>query len=241
MGVSPMGCGTPQRWPVFRPIKPERSDLSAARRPTIPRRPRKSEGGGVLGPSGYTHCVRKIARYALGFLTVLSLLLAIASAALWIQSRIVDLTFLHFGQKQMYVRSGTGELSIQINTIDWTLWAGKRPAGWSRVRSDWFGRRVAQQLGAEVSFWNRLGFAARRFEWAQEGMVSELRIIVVPYWFLLALATPLPARLLLRGLSSRRRRQLAAAGRCTTCGYDLRGTPARCPECGSTPQPQAKA
>jgi hypothetical protein len=177
----------------------------------------------------------------LEFVTLLSLLLWIASVTLWIQSRIADLTFLHFGHKQVYVRSGTGELSVQANTIDWTLWEGERPAGWSRVRSDWFATRVAQRLGPQVTFWNRFGFGARRFEWAPGGIVSELRIIVIPYWFLLALATPLPARWLLRGLRSRRHRRLAAAGRCTTCGYDLRGTPDRCPECGATPGPQPGA
>jgi hypothetical protein len=241
MGVSPMGCGTPQPWPVIRPIKPERSDLPVARTPTIPRRPR--EGAGEAGPSGYTRCVRKITRLAVQFLTLLSVFLWVASVALWIQSHVVNLTFLNDGQKEVFVSSLSGALGVQVNTIDWTLWAGERPAGWSKVRNYWPVMRLAQELGPPLTFWNRLGFAARRFTW-ESGVgrpMSEMRIVAVPYWFLLALATPLPARWFLRGLRSRRRRRLAAAGRCTACGYDLRGTPDRCPECGATPAPQARA
>jgi rubrerythrin len=47
-----------------------------------------------------------------------------------------------------------------------------------------------------------------------------------------------PARwLLLRRRDHRRR----ADARCIACGYDLRGSPNRCPECGAVPEPPAAA
>ena len=61
------------------------------------------------------------------------------------------------------------------------------------------------------------------------------RIFVVRYWLLFILALlPLfwPARLALRRWTRRRR------GRCQHCGYDLRATKNRCPECGQTLPPQ---
>ena len=51
----------------------------------------------------------------------------------------------------------------------------------------------------------------------------------VPYWLLLLLSMPLPARWLWVRARDRRRR---SGNACVNCGYDLRGTPDRCPECG---------
>lgn len=54
----------------------------------------------------------------------------------------------------------------------------------------------------------------------------------VPFWFLVLLFAMAPARwwYLFRGRWRRERRLLH--GLCPTCGYDLRASPERCPECG---------
>jgi hypothetical protein len=61
-----------------------------------------------------------------------------------------------------------------------------------------------------------------------DGRTSQ-RCVIVPYWFLACV----PA---LTGLwCIRRARRRPAALVCASCGYDLRATPDRCPECGQSP------
>jgi hypothetical protein len=60
----------------------------------------------------------------------------------------------------------------------------------------------------------------------------DYAVLAVPYWPLL-LATGLAPALWLRGRMRRRGRILG--GRCARCGYDLRATPGRGPECGTEP------
>jgi len=56
--------------------------------------------------------------------------------------------------------------------------------------------------------------------------------IVLPYWPLFFGTTALPTMWLLAALARRKMVRRARAGLCVRCGYDLRATPDRCPECG---------
>ena len=61
-------------------------------------------------------------------------------------------------------------------------------------------------------------------------------LVAVPYWFIVLLTAAPPADW---WRQQRRARHRKVEGRCPGCGYDLRGTPERCPECGWTKSPAA--
>lgn len=56
---------------------------------------------------------------------------------------------------------------------------------------------------------------------------------VMPFWFVIALSLPLPALAMWRARRRAVERRRRTAGLCTACGYDLRATADRCPECGA--------
>ena len=95
--------------------------------------------------------------------------------------------------------------------------------------------RVARDWRLQVP--GRLRLVSRRATWSQydtDRVTTETHHVVLPLWAVAAGACALPAVRVVR--SVRRRCRRAVAGRCAACGYDLRATPWRCPECGRVPE-----
>jgi hypothetical protein len=166
--------------------------------------------------------VQRTFRILRASLTLLSLLLCIASVVFWIRSRRVSdsLAFTPF-PTQWSLSTSRGTVSV-IRNRPW-LEPGDLKSG-------------IKSLYYERSF---LGFGTKQSEqshtWQNKsgsrkiGYITIIRSYFAPLWFCSAIFSILPLiqyPRLLRRLFRKRR------GLCPHCGYDLRASPERCPECG---------
>jgi hypothetical protein len=96
--------------------------------------------------------------------------------------------------------------------------------------ADWPGEPefLAGRRGKDVMYATRYG--KRFLGFGTAAQTNGGRYVVIPYWFLTACCA---AVAVVAGRSWRRQRRVLLQGRCKRCGYDLRATPERCPECGT--------
>ncbi len=66
------------------------------------------------------------------------------------------------------------------------------------------------------------------------GMKDRHCFVQLPVW---VIAIPLTLPATVRATRERRQRRRIKNGQCANCGYDLRETPQRCPECGTAVVP----
>ena len=96
---------------------------------------------------------------------------------------------------------------------------------WSQPRS-----ALCRGLGIEAYSYDQQSEAGEA-SLSRPVLTFRYRGIVLPYWLPTGLFA-LPLIRIGRTIQSRRRRRV---GHCPACGYDLRATPDRCPECGQIP------
>jgi hypothetical protein len=168
--------------------------------------------------------MHRLARYLFTLCAVASLLLCVAVCGLWARShRRADVVGWKPNYEVCSIQSYCGKLFVFANL------AGSGDPG----ERDWFGCKSAPV--EDVSeYYDMIEYAAR---WQGPGGFSSirlprgLRILIVPHWAAAAAAMLLPATWVARQINRRRR---VRRGHCPTCGYDLRASPERCPECGGS-------
>jgi hypothetical protein len=142
---------------------------------------------------------------------LLGLGLAIALVTLWVRS--------------LRTRASIGDRDrISFTHVDPLYWIISDPGRLVFCRQkgrNWDGQELGGFDVLSLSFGGTRG-----------GDGSILWNLAVPHWMLTTLAIAVPlARIEAWGRDQRRRRR-EANRRCAHCGYDLRATPGRCPECG---------
>jgi hypothetical protein len=177
--------------------------------------------------------------------TFVSTLLCAATCTLWVRS--------YWGSDHMVRRWMTAADAMAIThedqQIEWTggqvRWVLGRETyyhdGQAQVRLNaetarpyWsYGRlgrgHVYAQSPSPQNVWSWLGFAAWQEGWQSSFADSRRRVWAIPAWALAAALALPPAIWMFRRIRRSRRDK----GLCLTCGYDLRATPERCPECGA--------
>lgn len=186
-------------------------------------------------------------RRLLNVLMAVSLLLCVAGVALWARSHFVIDERACFtnvrarGADSLFVVSYAGTLAFCWD--HYTFPPADRPhfierANRGRVTSALV-RSVSRYRDAEEYRQNRENFGLGWFEsatehqsgmWKTSGIACVRRQIRMPHGVVVAASLVCPAVVGWYRLHARRRR---LCGHCRVCGYDLRATPGRCPECGT--------
>jgi hypothetical protein len=181
--------------------------------------------------------MRRLCRGLFNGLTVLSLLLCVATVVLWARSYgLSDQVDWRGAGGWRALRTAKGRVAASVLLADHSGYPEQfqRP----RYQRDQAGPpfnwllMMGGSAGDTLADWERGGFAWHERRNIGRGTLHA--IAVVPFWFVAAATAALPLGwVTMRRQSSARHRRRQRAGLCPACGYDLRASPDRCPECGT--------
>jgi hypothetical protein len=178
--------------------------------------------------------VNRLCRIIFNALTALSLVLCLAAGVLWIRSSLHNQSrFWTAGAQAFALSSYQGRLVFWNATRSadpppyfWTYYYGYREHGQA-----WANGSDGACDGGLQTVWKWADFVTYSHE---RDMGMDHRRFTLRYCVLFpVLLIPVAWFILLKSMEHRQQRQRLATHSCAICGYDLRATPTRCPECGS--------
>ena len=87
----------------------------------------------------------------------------------------------------------------------------------------------SQEMGTG---WHRWGKLSTRTDWVPRiEWRNSYTLLILPFWVIMILFSIAPVYVITPVYRRRRRKNL---GLCLKCGYDIRASEERCPECGTT-------
>jgi hypothetical protein len=178
--------------------------------------------------------MRRLLRWTFNTLAAASLLLCVATTVLWVRSHWVFDEFIaerplafevgrKFGTPKhlLLVWSYRGKFELSFFRSD--LSGSQATPPWQ------FEFRTATGEAAEFLGGTLTEFGLHQY---RKGVYTQ-QDCGLPHWSLVSAFAVLPAIFAFRQVRAvRRRRRRSRLGLCPACGYDLRATPERCPECG---------
>ena len=164
-------------------------------------------------------------RRLFNIVTAMSLLFFVAIGPLWVRSYWIADNLESYRDRDL---RSIGAISVQ-GTLGCAVGHFQNPPAAGTVLHGWVPMPVRPGTFFLTPGWTYVGFGILNINFPGVRATA----VFVPHWFALGLSVLLPARWF-RGW--RRDRSARRRGLCLVCGYDLRASKERCPECG-TPIP----
>ncbi|HYE21469.1 MAG TPA: hypothetical protein VEA69_23680 [Tepidisphaeraceae bacterium] len=179
--------------------------------------------------------VARVIRVAVRALAVLSLAVSAGTSWLWVRSQHrVDWVQRYTMRESVSVASDRAAIVFcredrGWNSDGWQLESLPRSAG-----ASWTLDEIDRAIGPPEVV-DRWGFRVGQGTFTLGNGIGA-KWVIVPHWAVVLVSAAPALGWAALAIGRRRGQRHPPGGRCVNCGYDLRASPARCPECGTAVQ-----